>query len=81
MLFQAPKDVSPQLIFLDGEEAFVEWTSTDSIYGSRKLAETMSVTPHRNKTLAKQGLKELDSMVFYLYILSCISSYYCNHVF
>lgn len=26
------------LIFLDGEEAFHEWTSTDSLYGSRHLA-------------------------------------------
>lgn len=31
-------DLSIQLIFFDGEEAFKEWTSTDSIYGSRHLA-------------------------------------------
>jgi len=24
-----------QLIFFDGEEAFIDWTSTDSIYGAR----------------------------------------------
>ena len=28
-----------QFIFLDGEEAFLRWNSTDSIYGSRELAE------------------------------------------
>lgn len=28
-----------QLIFFDGEEAFKEWTNTDSIYGARHLAE------------------------------------------
>ncbi|KAI9333655.1 hypothetical protein BDR26DRAFT_1010003 [Obelidium mucronatum] len=28
-----------QLIFFDGEEAFVDWTQTDSVYGSRHLAE------------------------------------------
>ncbi len=28
-----------QLIFFDGEEAFRDWTATDSIYGSRHLAE------------------------------------------
>lgn len=28
------------LIFFDGEEAFGEWTATDSVYGSRHLAET-----------------------------------------
>jgi hypothetical protein len=24
-----------QIIFLDGEEAFVSWTNTDSLYGAR----------------------------------------------
>lgn len=24
-----------QLVFFDGEEAFVEWTDTDSVYGAR----------------------------------------------
>ncbi|KAL1983412.1 hypothetical protein VTN96DRAFT_10394 [Rasamsonia emersonii] len=28
-----------QVIFLDGEEAFKKWTATDSLYGSRALAE------------------------------------------
>ncbi|KAL4804289.1 hypothetical protein BDV18DRAFT_29426 [Aspergillus unguis] len=28
-----------QVIFLDGEEAFKTWTSTDSLYGSRSLAQ------------------------------------------
>lgn len=28
-----------QVLFLDGEEAFVEWTNTDSLYGARSLAE------------------------------------------
>ncbi|RCN39635.1 peptidase, M28 family [Ancylostoma caninum] len=32
-------DVALQLIFFDGEEAFVEWTPTDSLYGSRHLAK------------------------------------------
>ncbi|CAN7937475.1 unnamed protein product, partial [Ixodes hexagonus] len=31
--------VTIQLIFFDGEEALVEWTSTDSLYGSRHLSE------------------------------------------
>ncbi|KAK5985539.1 glutaminyl-peptide cyclotransferase [Trichostrongylus colubriformis] len=33
------KDVALQLIFFDGEEAFVDWTETDSLYGSRHLAK------------------------------------------
>ena len=28
-----------QFLFFDGEEAFKRWTSTDSIYGSRRLAQ------------------------------------------
>lgn len=38
--------VSLQLVFFDGEEAFEEWTATDSLYGSRHLAERMANTPH-----------------------------------
>jgi glutaminyl-peptide cyclotransferase len=28
-------DMTLQLIFFDGEEAFVQWNDTDSIYGAR----------------------------------------------
>lgn len=35
-------DATVQLIFFDGEEAFMEWTETDSLYGSRHLAAHMS---------------------------------------
>ena len=38
-------EVSLQLVFFDGEEAFHQWTSTDSVYGSRNLAEVWDVTP------------------------------------
>jgi hypothetical protein len=31
-------DVTLQLLFLDGEEAFHYWTATDSVYGARALA-------------------------------------------
>lgn len=33
-------------MFFDGEESFEEWTATDSLYGSRHLAERMAHTPH-----------------------------------
>lgn len=39
--------VTLQLVFFDGEESFEEWTATDSLYGSRHLAERMANTPHR----------------------------------
>lgn len=38
--------VTLQLVFFDGEESFEEWTATDSLYGSRHLAERMANTPH-----------------------------------
>jgi len=38
-------DVGVQVILLDGEEAFVSWTSTDSLYGSRSLANEWEQSP------------------------------------
>ncbi|OCL00813.1 uncharacterized protein K441DRAFT_683356 [Cenococcum geophilum 1.58] len=35
-----------QIIFLDGEEAFLSWTDTDSLYGARALAESWEHTVH-----------------------------------
>jgi len=44
--------VSLQFLFLDGEEAFKEWTATDSIYGARHLAEKWKATPHPHDELS-----------------------------
>ncbi|TRY97911.1 hypothetical protein DNTS_034135 [Danionella cerebrum] len=38
--------VTLQLAFFDGGEAFEQWSQTDSLYGSRHLAEYMSSIPH-----------------------------------
>ena len=35
----APRQDDVWLVWLDGEEAFAEWTDTDSVYGSRHLAQ------------------------------------------
>lgn len=43
------KDVSPMLLFLDGEEAFVHWSKNDSIYGSRHLAQIFADTSHHTR--------------------------------
>jgi glutaminyl-peptide cyclotransferase len=40
------------LVFFDGEEAFRDWTDTDSLYGARHLAEAWE----RDGTLSKIGL-------------------------
>ncbi|KAF5315617.1 hypothetical protein D9611_004951 [Ephemerocybe angulata] len=37
-------DMTLQLVFFDGEEAFKDWTNTDSIYGARHLAEKWQST-------------------------------------
>ncbi|KAE9545631.1 hypothetical protein AGLY_001174 [Aphis glycines] len=36
--------LSLMMVFFDGEEAFVEWTDSDSLYGSRHLASKMENT-------------------------------------
>ncbi|KAL8219851.1 UNVERIFIED_CONTAM: hypothetical protein K2H54_034953 [Gekko kuhli] len=49
-------EVSLQLLFLDGEEAFEEWSDTDSLYGARHLAE------HMAKTSLRPGVTQLQAM-------------------
>ncbi|KUI53620.1 Glutaminyl-peptide cyclotransferase [Cytospora mali] len=38
-------DMGVQILLLDGEEAFVSWTDTDSLYGARSLAESWENEP------------------------------------
>ncbi|NXQ54184.1 QPCT cyclotransferase, partial [Anthoscopus minutus] len=38
--------VTLQLLFLDGEEAFGDWSATDSLYGARHLAAKMAARGH-----------------------------------
>jgi len=40
-------ELSLQLLFFDGEEAFESWTSTDSLYGSRHLASTWATQEYQ----------------------------------
>ena len=46
-----------QLVFFDGEEAFKDWTATDSIYGARY------VSPHHNFPCACSRTQTLGSQV------------------
>ncbi|NXN94209.1 QPCTL protein, partial [Rhinopomastus cyanomelas] len=39
---QQGAEVTLQLLFLDGEEAFGDWSPTDSLYGARHLAAKMA---------------------------------------
>ncbi|XP_053729111.1 glutaminyl-peptide cyclotransferase-like a [Synchiropus splendidus] len=55
--------VSLQLVFFDGEESFEEWTATDSLYGSRHLAERMAHTPHPAGASHSSLLQSVDLFV------------------
>lgn len=52
------EDITLQFVFFDGEEAFETWTATDSLYGSRHLAEKWRSQPHSTDS----GKTVLDGM-------------------
>lgn len=55
--------VSLQLIFFDGEEAFLHWSPQDSLYGSRHLASKMASTPHPPGARGTNQLHGMDLLV------------------
>jgi glutaminyl-peptide cyclotransferase len=59
--------LSLQIIFFDGEEAFKQWTSTDSLYGSRYLASyweqlEKSGEPYDRK---RQGISNIELFILF----------------
>ncbi|CAD5231629.1 unnamed protein product [Bursaphelenchus xylophilus] len=54
--------ITLQLVFLDGEEAFVEWSRNDSTYGARHLAKVWSQKwyPTQSHLAPLELSKELD---------------------
>lgn len=56
-------DVSLQLIFTDGEEAFHYWSSTDSLYGARELADEMHQPGGLLSVNGKTGLEALEAFI------------------
>lgn len=52
-----------QVIFLDGEEAFMTWTDTDSIYGARSLAEEWDNSQHPAMSTYKTKLESISLFV------------------
>ncbi|XP_046891931.1 glutaminyl-peptide cyclotransferase-like a [Hypomesus transpacificus] len=63
ILKQQGPAVTLQLVFFDGEESFEEWTDTDSLYGSRHLAERMARTPHPSGSTHTTQLQAVDLFV------------------
>ncbi|KAL3712165.1 hypothetical protein TMatcc_000861 [Talaromyces marneffei ATCC 18224] len=49
-----------QVIFLDGEEAFKTWTNSDSLYGSRSLAETWGETAYSPMSIFRTPLSSIS---------------------
>ncbi|XP_044516560.1 glutaminyl-peptide cyclotransferase [Gracilinanus agilis] len=56
-------DLSLQLIFFDGEEAFLHWSPQDSLYGSRHLAAKMEYTPHPPGATDTNQLHGIDLLI------------------
>lgn len=61
---QVASNVTLQLIFFDGEEAFKEWSATDSLYGSRHLAAKMQSRPHPHRE--HRHMTEIDAIETFL---------------
>ncbi|XP_072313948.1 glutaminyl-peptide cyclotransferase [Eucyclogobius newberryi] len=56
-------NLTVQLLFFDGEEAMFQWTASDSLYGSRHLAEKMESTPHPTGAAGTNLLHGMDLFV------------------
>jgi len=57
------QDLTIQFLFFDGEEAFKRWTSTDSIYGSRRLASDWEKKPYSHKGVSGNHNDRIDIFV------------------
>ncbi|KAJ7085723.1 glutaminyl-peptide cyclotransferase-like protein [Mycena belliarum] len=58
-------DTTLQLVFFDGEEAFVEWIGNDNTYGARHLAEKWATTyilPHSKRRLMGPQATEISGI-------------------
>lgn len=53
-------DVGLQVLFLDGEEAYKEWTKTDSIYGARHLANVWDEPAYTVSSTRRTRLDSID---------------------
>ncbi len=75
-------DLSLQVIFFDGEEAFEDWSRTDSLYGSRHLAAKLqSEKPTGSANCpANIGnrLQQIDLFIL-LDLIGEVSPQFCNH--
>lgn len=52
-----------QILFLDGEEAFDQWSATDSVYGARSLAAEWEQTYHPAMSTYRNALSSVSLFV------------------
>ena len=57
------QELTLQFLFLDGEEAFKRWTSTDSIYGARALAADWEKKSYSSGGVRGNHLDRIDMFV------------------
>lgn len=58
-----PMDMGVQILLLDGEEAFKQWTETDSLYGARSLAELWENSVHPAMSFYRNPLDQISMFV------------------
>ncbi|KAH6657572.1 glutaminyl-peptide cyclotransferase [Truncatella angustata] len=58
-----PMDMGVQILLLDGEEAFVSWTDTDSLYGARSLAAEWESSFNPAMSKYKSPLEQISMFV------------------
>ncbi|KAL2755813.1 hypothetical protein ACRALDRAFT_1033525 [Sodiomyces alcalophilus JCM 7366] len=57
------EEVGVQIILLDGEEAWVRWSATDSVYGSRALAESWETETYPAASVFKHPIQSISLFV------------------
>uniref|UniRef100_A0AAF5CV71 Glutaminyl-peptide cyclotransferase n=2 Tax=Strongyloides stercoralis TaxID=6248 RepID=A0AAF5CV71_STRER len=67
-------DLTLQLIFFDGEEAFVDWTNTDSIYGARHLAKKWGDEYFTDEACNSIGLIKTIDRIDYFVLLDLLGA-------
>ncbi|KAI1104925.1 peptidase family M28-domain-containing protein [Jackrogersella minutella] len=58
-----PMDMGVQILLLDGEEAFKQWTETDSLYGARALANQWENSFHPAMSFYRNPLDQISMFV------------------
>lgn len=70
--------VTLQLMFFDGEEAFVSWSGTDNTYGSRHLARTLETKFYPPGQSTSTELDRIDMLVL-LDLIGVANPIFYNH--